>query len=360
MIRAPLGLHPAGALFALAALMAAALPWTWLLPLADPLLAHVRLGIFGFGGTAVAGYLLTAQKAWTGREAPLPAIACGALALIARVVALAWPAAILPLALPLLAVAGAVLWPVAAARRWSRLPIASVPLALILAEIALTLGHLSAAVLPLAMAALILAVGGRIVPAFLAADAEPTAGAAGRNWCRPSIGLALVAAGALLPVPAGPAAFGLAALWVIGRLRGAPRAGSANRMLACAYAGLAAAFVALAAARAQAIPAAAAEHIVTMGAMGPMILAIAARATMRRPPGGRLVPRLRHRLAFAALFASAAFRAGAEGAEDPALWITLAGLVWSGGWTAFLAAHLPALVRPAPFPVLSAARMPGV
>lgn len=68
MKRRPLIFHPAGVFFALAAVVAAVLPWLWLLPLTDPGQAHVRLGIFGFGGMAVSGYLLTAQRAWTGLE----------------------------------------------------------------------------------------------------------------------------------------------------------------------------------------------------------------------------------------------------------------------------------------------------
>ncbi|WP_291337205.1 NnrS family protein, partial [Albidovulum sp.] len=110
--RAALWRHPAGVFFALAAVFATALPWIWLLPLDDPRLAHVRLGIFGFGGAAVTGYVLTAQRAWTGRDAPLPAPLLGALALAARIAAFRWPEAALAPALPLALVAGAVLWPV--------------------------------------------------------------------------------------------------------------------------------------------------------------------------------------------------------------------------------------------------------
>ena len=364
MRRGALGRHPAGVFFALAAACALALPWVWLLPLDDPRLAHLRLGIFGFGGAAVVGYILTAEKAWTGREPPLPALALGALMAAARLAALIRPETILPVAAPLLAVAAAVLWPVVAARRWERLPIASVPLALALAEAAVVRGDVPATPLPLAMAALILAVGGRAVPAFLAADAELARAATARpgpHWSSPHWpGLVLVALAMALAGPARAVALLLAALWVPTRLRGFGRAGPANRMLALAYGGLAPALAALALAEAgplsAAIPPAAAQHLVTMGVMGPMILAFAARATMRRPTGGRLCPRLRHRLAFAAILAATLVRAGAEATGDPAPWITLAGLIWSGGWLAFLAAHLPALARPAPFPVLSAAR----
>lgn len=357
--RAALGRHPAGVFFALAAAFAVMLPWVWLLPVDDPRLAHVRLGIFGFGGAAVTGYILTAQKAWTGREAPLPALVLGALALAARSAAFLWPEAILPVALPLLAVAVSVLWPVVAARQWARLPLGSVPLALVVAEALLTRGALPADTLPLAMAALVLVVGGRAVPAFLAADAD----LAGKTHPRPGPhwpGLVLIAAAMALAGPVQAAMLVLAALWILTRLSGFGRAGGANRMLALAYGGLAPALAALAAADAGLVRPAAADHLVTMGVMGPMILAFASRATMRRHPGRPLGPLRRHRIAFAAVVAAAMVRAGAEAVADPAPWITLAGMIWSGGWLVFLAAHLPALARPAPFPVLSAARRPSV
>jgi uncharacterized protein involved in response to NO len=329
--RAALWRHPAGVFFALAGIMAAALPWVWLLPLDDPRLAHLRLGLFGFGGAAVAGYVLTAQKAWTGRDAPLGAPVLGLLAIAARIVSLVRPEAVGALALPLFTIALAVLWPVVAAGRWWRLPLASVPLALAVAEVAVIAGPLAASPLPLAMAVLILAVGGRAVPAFLAAEQIETA-ASPRFWP----GLALILAGMALAGTAwGAAALVLAALWVLTRLRGASRAGAANRMLALAYAGLCPALLAV---------------------MGPMVRSFAARTTRHRPAGAGLAPRRRHWLAFALLLLAAAIRAGAEAAQAPAGWIALSGLLWSGGWIAFLSAHLPALARPAPFPVLSAAR----
>lgn len=350
--RAALWRHPAGVFFALAGIMAAALPWVWLLPLDDPRLAHLRLGLFGFGGAAVAGYALTAQKAWTGRDAPLGAPVLGLLAIAARIVSLVRPEAVGALALPLFTIALAVLWPVVAAGRWWRLPLASVPLALAVAEVAVIAGPLAASPLPLSMAVLILAVGGRAVPAFLAAEQIETA-ASPRFWP----GLALILAGMALAGTAwGAAALVLAALWVLTRLRGASRAGAANRMLALAYAGLCPALLAEAAAGAGAVPAIAAEHLLAMGVMGPMVLSFAARTTMHRPAGAGLAPLRRHWLAFALLLLAAAIRAGAEAAPDPAGWIALSGLLWSGGWLAFLSAHLPALARPAPFPVLSAAR----
>lgn len=77
--RSMLMFHPAGIFFALAATIAVVLPWLWLLPLADPRLAHIRLGLFGFGGMAICGYVMTAQKAWTGHAFPVPALFSGRL-----------------------------------------------------------------------------------------------------------------------------------------------------------------------------------------------------------------------------------------------------------------------------------------
>ncbi|MBN9550825.1 MAG: NnrS family protein [Alphaproteobacteria bacterium] len=159
--------RPAGVFFALAAMVAAILPWLWLLPLADPGQAHVRLGIFGFGGMTVSGYLLTAQRAWTGAEAPLPILGLAALALGARMLALAEPQSTWLVCLPLLVVALAILLPVLYARRWDKAPLALVPLGLVIAEGALVRQQISAAALPQAMGALILPVGGRMITAFL-------------------------------------------------------------------------------------------------------------------------------------------------------------------------------------------------
>ena len=179
-----LAFHPAGVFFALAALMAAVLPWLWLLPLADPRLAHVRLGLFGFGGAAVCGYVMTAQKAWTGRPLPLPALGIGALVLAARLASLCRPEALWPVLLPAPALALAILWPVLRAGRWDKAPLAAVPLMLAAAEALLPVQPGLAGVLPEAMAVLVFLVGGRLVPAF-------TAEARRRRGLRQSCGLPL-------------------------------------------------------------------------------------------------------------------------------------------------------------------------
>lgn len=354
MTRPPLARHPAGVFFALAGVFAVTLPWLWLLPLDDPRLAHLRLGIFGFGGAAVTGYVLTAQRAWTGRDAPLPAPLLGGLCLCTRLLALLAPDLKLAL-LPQGVVALAVIWPIVATRKWIRLPLAAAPMALVMAEGATVADLLTAAPLPLAMAGLILIVGGRALPRFLVAESERT-GIPFRAPMPLWTGVALATAGILLPGAVGAGLLVMTALWVGLRASGGLKAGPANQMLCLGYAGLALALLGLAAARAGLLPDLAATHLLTMGAMGPMILAFAARATMRRPAGGLLLPQRRQWLALALIAASTLARVLAERAADPAPAMTWAGLGWSAAWAVFLSVHLTALRQPTPFPVLSASR----
>ncbi|MCW0209144.1 MAG: NnrS family protein, partial [Achromobacter sp.] len=339
------------------AVMAIALPWLWLLSLEDTRLAHVRLGIFGFGGLAVSGYLLTAMRAWIGRDVPVPALALGFLALGARVAALCAPEMIWPVLLPSLVIASAILWPVLQARRWDKLLLAMIPLAMTAAEAALVQLRVTAAGLPIAMAAVIFAVGGRMVPAFLAEDrrrcklkAQPEPA----HWP----GLATLGVGLVLEGAAGAVALMAVPLWVMHSVRGGLRSRPASRMLCLGYAGLVPGLLGLPAARAGLIPPHVEAHLLTMAAMGPMVLAVAARVAMRRSAGAELLPCRRHWGALWLVFSAAAVRGIAELAPQPELWMTLAGIGWSAAWILFLSAHLAALAQPAPFPLLSAARMP--
>jgi len=92
-------------------------------------------------------------------------------------------------------------------------------------------------------------------------------------------------------------------------------------------------------------------HLLTLGAAGGMIFAISARAGMRRVPGRGLVARRRQSLGFVLLLAAAGLRLAAEFFPGA---LMLSGLCWSAAWLCHLAAHLPALFRPAPRPMLSA------
>jgi len=353
--RSPLIFHPAGVFFALAAIVAVILPWLWLLPLADPSQAHVRLGIFGFGGMSVSGYLLTAQRAWTGAELPLPTLGLAALALGARMLALAEPESVWLVCLPLLAVALAVLVPVLQARRWDKVPLALVPLGLVIAEGALVWQQIQAAVLPLAMGTLILAVGGRMIPAFLIEERRRR-GLPQRHTAPVWPGLVMMGLGAASSGSAGTSALAIAALWVLRRAWTGVGAWPANRMLCFGYAALAAGLLGAVATRLGILPPLAQVHLLTMGAMGSMIMAVAARVSMRRVEGVSLMPLARHWIALWLIFAATGARCLAEMAAPHYALMIMAGIAWSTAWLLFLSTHLAALRDPAPFPLLSAER----
>lgn len=354
--RSLLVFHPAGVFFALAALMAAALPWLWLLPLEDTRLAHARLGLFGFAGTAICGYVMTAQKAWTGRRFPVPALSIGALVLGARLASLGFPGALWPVALLSLPAALAILWPVLRARRWDKAPLATVPLVLVAAEAMLLDRPDLAGLLPMAIAALVFIVGGRLVPSFVAeARRRRGLGALRRPPLWP--GGVLLGAGLLLESPVGTLALLAAMPWVFVHSLDGLRLGQANRMLCLGYAGLVPGLLAITAARSGMVPQLVAVHALTMATMGPMILAVAARVTMRRPAGAALLPRRRHWAALGLVLGAAVARALAELPGQAPVWLTVAGIGWSAAWMLFLSAHLPALLKPSPFPLLSAQRV---
>ncbi len=347
--------HPAGSLFAIAAIMAIVLPWVWLLQLDETRLAHARLGIFGFGGVAVSGYLLTAQKAWTARNAPIPALGLGALALGSRVTAFWLPDRIWLMLLGSLGIALAILWPVLCAQRWDKLPLAAVPLALAAAEAALVGQHMTAAMLPGIMVILIMLVGGRMVPALLAEDRRRS-GQVARPvpWRWP--GLVLFGAAFFLDGMVGAPALIAVALWVLYQVRGGFQAGAASRFLCLGYVGLVPVMLGMAAARAGFLTPRAELHLLTMGVIGPVILAIAARVAMRRSKDGQLLPCSCHWGALWLIFVATAARGIAEVVPRPELWMVAAGVGWSTAWGLFLWAHLSMIARPAAFPLLSAKR----
>ena len=347
--------HPAGVFFALAAFTAAALPWLWLLSLEDPRLAHARLGLFGFAGTAICGYVLTAQKAWTGRQPPMPALFMAALALGARLTSLGFPRDLWPLMLLSLPVALMIPWPVFQARRWDKVPLAMVPLMLVAAEAWLLDRPDLAGLLPVAITTLVFIIGGRFVPSFVT-EARRRRGRGALERPPLWLGSALLGAGLLQEGILGMLALIAAMLWVVVHSLDGLRLGQANRMLCLGYAGLVPGVLAIAAARSGMVPQLVEVHGLTMATIGPMILAVAARVTMRRPAGAELQPRRRHGGGLGLVFCAAVARVLAELPGQTPIWLTVAGIGWSAAWMLFLTAHLPALLKPAPFPVLSAMR----
>lgn len=350
--------HPAGPFFALAGLVALGLPWLWLLPLEDAAMTHRRFGLFGLGGGAVVGYVLTALPAWTPRPVPLRLAVLVLLWLVARGAALVAPWAIWPGLLPQLGLGLALLWPLVQQRASYRWALAAVPLAMAGAEAGLVAGLLSPRILAAGLGLLILLVGGRAIPAFLRAEAERT------GTRPPPAPLPLWPFAALWPVAMiGPLPLRLAAGLAVGglillRMAPAMQAGAANRMLATPWAMLAP-IVPLLALSETGPAALAAEHLLLVAVMGGTVLAFAARAAMHRPPDGGLRPHALHRPALWLVLLAAPLRGlAALTATGPAgvLWLGLSGAAWSLGWALFLAVHLAALPCPAPFPVLSAAR----
>jgi uncharacterized protein involved in response to NO len=244
------------------------------------------------------------------------------------------------------------------------LPTALAPLLLVLIAVRLRLAADSLTAV-LGIALLVALVGGRILPAFLRARAG---GATTRRIRVPVAGraadltLALALAAHLAGL--GPRLAGalmlLAALEQGLRLVGWPlakglRGGQSDlAVLVVAWlwlpAGLALTGMAL---RSDAgLPLPTALHALTMGLMGSMVLAVMARAWMRRVPGALRLGWLPG-LAFALVQLATILRLAMPGQT------AAAALCWSAAWGLACAAAIAALIRPVPHPVLSARRAPA-
>lgn len=330
--------------------------------------------MFGTGGAAVGGYLLTALPAWTGKG-PAPAGIVLALSLLWIVGRLGFllsemsptiTAAVATSAY--LALLGAfLLCQLLKSRLWSRLWVFAPILGLMLADVLLISG---AATVQgriglcgvLLFAVLISTIGGRAVPAFtrhwLERQKAVTDFRDGR-WLGHLGIAALVTGGAAILAGADSAAGILLVLsgtlqlirmagWRSSRVMRYP----ALLLLHLAWiwlpAGLALVGLALLSPRLLTLPAA--LHALTMGAMGTMMLAIMSRAAMARP-GDRLVLSPQLAVAFALVWLSAPIRIAAGSAAEP---LRLAALFWIAGWALFLCGHFRSLLRPVPRPVLSA------
>ncbi len=358
-----------------------AAPAVWLLPGGiggDPVLWHLHELMFGMGGAAAGGYLLTALPAWTGRKVSCRAtMVFTALWLLSRLGFAA--AGSLPLGLQLVAtlayflfLAGFLAWTLLSAGLWSKTWILAPVIGLTAADCGLLLdpaglrtgGTLLAAVL--AFAFLISGIGGRAVPAFT------------RHWLerakiparlRDSQRLSAAAIGTLsagiclalsrMDIAAGVCLVASAVLQFVRMAKWRPRATiryPALFLLHLAWAWLPAGLLLVghALVAPDVIGVATALHGLTMGAMGTMMLAIMGRAAMLRQ-GERLVLSPTLASAFALVWLSAPVRiaAGLFPADrlDP---VPVAALLWMAGWALFLKAHLASLRRPIPRPVLSA------
>lgn len=366
--------------------------WQWgaALGLAPPVLGtaamwHAHEMLAGMGSAAAAGYLLTALASWTGRPAPSGRVlkllvGCWLL----QRLAMAAPG-VVPPALALLPGAGffGLLSAVLAigilrAGAWRRLGLAAVIALLGAGDALLIHAALEGWARPdpallaragvMLFALLIAVIGGRMIPAFTDNWLRQT-GAAAR--CRPTpiadrLGPLLIAAAAgLMLAEAGAAAgaalvaAGLVQGWRLALWRGwTIRANPLLLMLHAGFAWLPAGLVLTGLARL--LPLRLAEvdmlHALTMGAMGGMILAVAARAAARRAGGALVAGRL---LAAAALLLWLAVWLRLAAGPWPGAAAVLNGaaaLAWLGGWAAFLAAFLPSAFGPVRRPVFSGTR----
>ena len=342
---------------------------------AEPYLAgvawHAHEMVFGFAAAVLAGFLLTAARAWTGLATPTgwPLAALAGLWVAGRVLVATGPAvpAIVLDCLFLPCVALAVALPVLKARNHRNLPVAAVPALLGAANLLFHLDHVDLIALPRAnggallgldlFALLVTLMAGRVIPAFTA-NAVPAA----RPRRNPYVEIVafgtlvvLLVAGALGEwVPGGA---WLAAVAALGALAHSVRLWlwdpAATRrepllwVLPLSYAWLPAALILRALWLADTgVPWAAAYHALGAGAMGGLMLAMMTRSALGHT--GRPLAAGRAEVgAYVLVHLGAALRvfgplAGAD-AEPHAL--AASAVLWSGGFALFVAAYWPILTR---------------
>lgn len=367
------GLWAIVAVLAWAALLHGQAPFS---PGPDPVLWHAHEMVVGFGGAAVAGFLLTAVATWTGRP-PVSGVALAWLVLawcagrIAMATAGALPAALVAvadLAFPALlaALAGREIVAGGSRRNYGILAGLAGFVALDAAFHAGRAGLIPGAdriAINLAAHALVLLVtviGGRIVPSFTAnwlrLGGSPAA-PKGRALVESAV-LPLTAAAALADVTGAPAPLvaigaGAAALAHAARLAGwRGLATTPNPLLAIlhvGYAWLPLGYGLLALAAASGIPPrTAALHALTMGGIGVMVLAVASRVALGHT-GRPLVASAPTVAAYAIL--NGAVLARIAGSVMPSAYrpmLDLAALGWATAFALFLWVYWPILTGPRP------------
>lgn len=355
-------------------------PGVWLWPGgfgADPLRWHLHELLFGMGGAAVGGYLLTALPAWTGGGSVSPRTL--------QVLTLLWLTArlsgvkvlpiwlLLPLGSGYFALLAVVLThALLAAGAWSRLWSVAAVAALGLGSVVLQAGMLSAPMAPPAMvflfALLIGGIGGRAVPAFtrswLQKEALHRQGRDRRLFSLLAQAATALGGGLVLVGQEAPAGL---CLLTAGTMQGLRLAGwhplSARRypallLLHLAWAWLPIGLILMGTAllRPDLLPPSAALHALTMGAMGLMILAISGRAAMERR-GGRLMVGRCLAVSFILIWLATTLRVLTPSlignGADP---IMASAVLWMAGWATFLWALRPTLQGEPPWPVFSARR----
>lgn len=332
-----------------------------------PALWHAHEMVFGFAPAVLAGFLLTAIPNWTGS---LPVSgraliglfsvwAAGRVAMAGAALTGTWAAAAVDAAfLPLLLAIAA--REIVAGRKWNDLKVLGGVTAVMAGNLGFhgaVLGGgdpgawLRAAVAGYVM--LVLIIGGRIIPSFT------------RNWLnRKGAGampvpynrfdMAVIAASALalagwtLAPEARPTALACALAAGLNAARLARWRGWATRsepllwVLHLAYAFVPLGFLCVTAAMAGLVQPVSALHVLTVGVIGAMMLAVMTRAT-RGHTGRALVASRLTSLSYLCLFAAALARPLADLAGSAGL-MEAAGLLWIGAFGLFVAEHAPMLV----------------
>jgi uncharacterized protein involved in response to NO len=333
---------------------------------------HGHEMLFGFGGAAVAGFLLTAVPSWTGVPTPKGApLGLFVLLFVAARVAFAlggllppWVAAALDLPfLPILAAMVAVpLFKAGNRRNYQFLPILGVLTiadALVLAEMC-GLGNLGRNGLYLGLFLLILMigiVGGRIIPTFTQSGLRM----AGVTWqAKPAPNFDRVAIG-LLAAVAVAEAVAPASLWAgilclaaapVHLVRLARWEGWRGRKLPLLWVlhigylwlPLGLALVGVATVAAGPLRPEAALHGLTTGCIGTMVLAVMSRAALGH--GGRpLVAAPPTVVAYLLVWGAAWLRVFGP-MVDPTKTLWFSGLVWTAGFALFVFVYAPICLNP--------------
>jgi uncharacterized protein involved in response to NO len=339
----------------------------------EPVVWHAHEMLFGFAAAALGGFLLTAIPNWTGRL-PLQGwpLAVLAASWLAGRVALLLGAAIGPLAAALIdlsylvALAAVVLREIVAGRNWRNLPMPGALCVLIAANL---LVHLGAAGhgdpmlgIRLAIGALLMLiglVGGRIIPSFtrnwLAKQGAETlpAGFGALDQAALAVSAAALSAWiAAWPVAAGPLLIAAGVLAAIRLARWRGHVTGREPLVLVLHLGhlwLAAGLALLGVSQLWAgVPAGAAVHALTVGAIGTMIPAVMTRATLghtgRGLTAGAGTTVIYGLVAAAALLRMAAALASA--AYVPLL--HAAAGCWIGAFLLFAALYGRALLTPRP------------
>lgn len=331
----------------------------------DPLTWHAHEMLFGFAGAMVAGFLLTAVPNWTGSRAVRGAPLIGLVALwvagrVAPLLTSSALVAVIDLAF-LPALASVLAAPLLTRRDPKTLVFLPILLALWVAN-ALThaqalLGHPTAAAgLRLATGLIVLMIaiiGGRVIP-FFTVRALPEQAHRQHRW--PAVEVVALACAALLPalewLPADVVvglclAAGLAHLarmggWCLPGVWSIPLLW----VLYTGYAWIPLGFFLKALAAAGLVPATAATHAFTTGAMGIVGLGIMARASLGHT-GRPLQPSRLTVASFVLLNAAALVRVGGPLLELSARPVLVgAGWLWALGFALFLVVYTPILSRP--------------